>query len=140
LTGVELFITMFYLEYLSDTRTLKYANAGHNLALLLRLGDGTCTPLDAEGLVLGVRREVDFEERSIELAAGDRLLLYTDGVTDAQNPEGEYFDVARLCALFSAYRTLPPEALIEQLLAEVRAFSGHIPLRDDISMVTLQVR
>jgi len=140
LTGVELFITMFYLEYLSDTRTLKYANAGHNLALLLRLGDATCTPLDAEGLVLGVRREVDFEERSIELAAGDRLLLYTDGVTDAQNPEGEYFDVARLCALFSAYRTLPPEALIEQLLAEVRAFSGHTPLRDDISMVTLQVR
>ena len=140
LIGVELFITMFYLEYLSDTRTLKYANAGHNLALLLRLGDATCTPLDAEGLVLGVRREVEFEEKSIELAAGDRLLLYTDGVTDAQNPAGEYFDVARLCALFSAYRTLPPEALIEQLLAEVRAFSGNAPLLDDISMVTLQVR
>jgi sigma-B regulation protein RsbU (phosphoserine phosphatase) len=140
LTRAELFITMFYLKYLSDTRTLKYANAGHNWALLLRLGDAACTPLDAEGLVLGVWREVDFEERSIELAAGDRLLLYTDGVTEAETPQGTFFGYARLCALFSAYRTLPPEALIEKLLAEVRAFCGKAPLRDDISMVMLQVR
>ena len=140
LTGAELFITMFYLKYFSDTRTLKYANAGHNWALLLRPGDVTSTPLDAEGLVLGVRRDVDFEERSVGLAAGDRLLLYTDGVTEAENPQGAFFGFARLCTLFSAYRTLPPEALIEKLLAEVRAFCGDTPLRDDVSMVMLQVR
>jgi sigma-B regulation protein RsbU (phosphoserine phosphatase) len=140
LTGAELFITMFYLKYLSDTRTLKYANAGHNWALLLRRSDATCTPLDAEGLVLGVRREVDFEEKSVGLAAGDRLLLYTDGVTEAENPQGAFFGFARLCTLFSAYRSLPPEALIEKLLAEVRAFCGNTALRDDISMVMLQVR
>lgn len=140
LTRAESFITMFYLKYLSDIRTLKYANAGHNWALLLRLGDATCTPLDAEGLVLGARRDVDFEERRVALAAGDRLLLYTDGVTEAQDPEGAFFGDARLCTLFSAYRTLPPEALIEKLLVEVRAFCGNAPLRDDISMVMLQVR
>jgi len=140
LTGAELFITMFYLKYQSDTRILKYANAGHNLPLLLRQGDAICTSLDAEGLVLGVRREVEFEERSVALAAGDRLLLYTDGVTEAQNPQGIFFGVTRLCSLFSTYRTLSPEALIETLLAELRAFCGNAPLRDDISMVVLQVR
>lgn len=140
LTGAELFITMFYLKYLSDTRTLKYANAGHNWALLLRLGDATCTPLDADGLVLGVRRNVDFEEKSVRLDAGDRLLLYTDGITEAEDPQGAFFGFARLGSLFCAHRTLPPEALIEKLLAEVRAFCGNVPLRDDISMVMLQVR
>jgi phosphoserine phosphatase RsbU/P len=140
LTRAELFITMFYLKYLPDTRILKYANAGHNKALLLRVDDATCTALDAEGLVLGVRREVDFEERSVGLAAGDRLLLYTDGVTEAENQRGAFFDVAHLGALFSAYRTLPPEALIGALLAEVRAFCGETPIRDDISMLMLQVR
>ena len=140
LTRAELFITMFYLKYLPDTRILKYANAGHNKALLLRVDDATCTALDAEGLVLGVRREVDFEERSVGLAAGDRLLLYTDGVTEAENQQGAFFGVAHLGALFSAYRRLPPEALIGALLAEVRAFCGETPIRDDISMLMLQVR
>lgn len=139
LTGAELFITMFYLKYLSDTRMLKYANAGHNLALLLRQGDAACTPLDSDGLVLGVRREVDFEEKSVALDAGDRVLLYTDGVTEAENPQGAFFGFDRLCILFSTFRNLPPEALIEMLLSEVRAFCGDAPLRDDISMVMLQV-
>ena len=140
LAGAELFLTMFYLKYLPGTRTLHYSNAGHNNALLLRVDDATCTALDAEGLVLGVRREIDFEEKRLGLAAGARLLLYTDGVTEAENQQGEFFGVARLGGLFSAYRTIPPEALLERLLAEVRAFCGETPIRDDISMVMLQVR
>jgi sigma-B regulation protein RsbU (phosphoserine phosphatase) len=140
LTKAELFLTMFYVRYQMDTRTLRYANAGHNRALLLRMDDASCSALDAEGLVLGVRREVDFEERSLELAVGDRLLLYTDGITEAENQSGEFFEVARLCTLFSTYRTLSPEALLERLLAEVRVFCGETPIRDDISMAMLQVR
>lgn len=140
LSGTELFLTMFYLKYLPETRMLKYANAGHNRALLLQRDAAACTALDAEGMVLGVRREADFEEGSIKLAAGDRLLLYTDGVTEAENNEGVFFGTAHLSALFSAYRALPPEAVIEALLAEVRRFCGAAPARDDISMLMLQVR
>lgn len=139
LTRAELFITMFCLRYEPDARRLKYANAGHDRALFIRRGDMSCTPLDAEGLVLGVRHDVYFEEKSLDLAAGDGLLLYTDGVTEAQNSEGAFFGVARLCALFSRYRTLSPEALIEKLLGELRGFCGNVPLRDDISMVMLKV-
>lgn len=139
LTRAELFITMFYVKFLPETRTLKYANAGHNWALLLRSGDVACAPLDAEGLVLGVLRAVDFEEKSVELAIGDKLLLYTDGITEAENPQGVFFGVDRLCASFTARRSLAPEALVKQLLAEVRGFCGNAPLRDDISMVMMEV-
>jgi sigma-B regulation protein RsbU (phosphoserine phosphatase) len=140
LNRAELFITMFYFKYFPDSRILKYANAGHNWALLLRRGEASCAPLDAEGLVLGVRRGVEFEERSVSLAIGDKLLLYTDGITETQNVEGTFFGMERLCGLFVAYREMSPEATIEKLLADVRAFRGDAPLHDDISMVILRVR
>jgi len=140
LDKAELFITMFYLNYCPDSRVLKYANAGHNWALLLRRGEASCAPLDAEGLVLGVRQDVAFEERSVTLATGDKLLVYTDGITETQNVEGTFFGTDRLCESFAAYRELSPEATVEKLLAEVRAFRGDAPLHDDISMVVVRVR
>jgi sigma-B regulation protein RsbU (phosphoserine phosphatase) len=139
LTKAELFITMFYLSYLPDTRTLKYANAGHNFALLLRSADGVCTPLHAEGLVLGVESAVEFEEHSVQLSIGDKLLLYTDGIIEAQNPQGDFFDLDRLCEAFRTHRDLAPEALIRRLLEEVRGFCGESPPSDDIAMVAIQV-
>jgi sigma-B regulation protein RsbU (phosphoserine phosphatase) len=139
LNKAELFITMFYMKFNPETRILKYANAGHNWALLLRRGRPECAPLDADGLVLGVLPMVDFTEKSVKLSSGDTLLLYTDGVIDAQNARGEFFGFDRLCASFTAYRTLPPEALIKRLLSEVRAFCGEEPLVDDLAIVAMQV-
>jgi sigma-B regulation protein RsbU (phosphoserine phosphatase) len=139
LNKAELFITMFYMKFSPETRILKYANAGHNWALLLRCGRPECTALDADGLVLGVLPNVDFEEKSVKLSSGDTLLLYTDGVIDAQNARGEFFGFDRLCASFNTYRALPPEALIKRLLAEVRAFCGEEPLADDLAIVAMQV-
>ncbi len=140
LNKAELFITMFYLKYFPDSRTLKYANAGHNWALLLRRDESSCMALDAEGLVLGVQRDVEFEERSVSLALGDKLLLYTDGITETQNADGIFFGTERLCELFIAYRELSPEATIEKLLADVREFRCDAPLHDDVSMLVLRVR
>ena len=114
LNKAELFITMFYLKYFPDSRILKYANAGHNWALLLRHDEASCAPLDAEGLVLGVRRDVAFEERSVSLAIGDKLLLYTDGITETQNADGTFFGTDRLCELFAAYREMSPEATVRR--------------------------
>ena len=139
LNKAELFITMFYMKFSPETRILKYANAGHNWALLLRCGRLECTALDADGLVLGVQPIVDFEEKSVKLSSGDTLLLYTDGVIDAQNARGEFFGFDRLCASFNAHRALPPEALIRRLLVEVRAFCGGEPLGDDLAIVAMQV-
>jgi sigma-B regulation protein RsbU (phosphoserine phosphatase) len=96
--------------------------------------------LDANGLVIGVLPAVDFEEKSVELSVGDKLLLYTDGITEARNPLGDFFGLDRLSASFTAHRGLTPDVLINQLLADVRDFCGASPLSDDIAMVIMQVR
>lgn len=140
LNKTESFITLFYLKFLPNERILKYGNAGHNRAILLRSEGSECAALDADGLVLGVMRNVQFEEKSIELAAGDALLLYTDGVTDARNARGDYFGLDRLCAAFRAHRALSPEQRVRRLLADVRSFCGDEPLDDDIAIVMMQVR
>jgi phosphoserine phosphatase RsbU/P len=136
----ELFITMFCCRYDSNARLLKYANAGHNPGLLLRSSQQDCEQLDGDGLVLGANRVVDFEERSVLLAPGDKLLLYTDGVTEAQDPSGEFFGLERLCLGFGANRALAPAAIVQNILQEVRNFCGPALIGDDVALVVLESR
>ncbi|MGD9543793.1 MAG: PAS domain S-box protein [Methylocystis sp.] len=140
LFAADLFITMFYVRFLPQTRMLQYANAGHNPPLLLRAEGAACAQLDADGLVLGVLRAVDFKEGSVELAAGDRLLFYTDGITEAQNRQGDFFGLERLSGSFMQHRGLSPGDLIKAVLADVRAFRGEAPATDDVAMVVAEVR
>jgi Na+/proline symporter len=139
LTRAELFITLFYAKYHLPTRTLFFASAGHNPPLLLRKGAGTCERLDAEGLILGIKPLVDFEEKKVPLRRGDILLLYTDGITEAEDPEGNFFGEDRLCAAVREHGTLPPPQLIESLLESVRRFTGGGSFRDDLTLVALRV-
>lgn len=140
LTRSELFITMFCCRLEPNTRRLKFANAGHNPALLLRAGEAACVELDGEGLVMGVRRAVAYEERSLALSPGDKLLLYTDGVTEAENPAGEFFGLARLRDSFMAHRAGAPEQIISALLRDLRAFRGPAPQSDDVAMVVMEIK
>ncbi|MGR8941304.1 MAG: SpoIIE family protein phosphatase [Gammaproteobacteria bacterium] len=139
LSKAELFITMFYMKYNPATRRLSYANAGHNRPLLLRAGDTTCRELDAEGIIFGVTKEIAFEEKSIELSAGDLVLLYTDGITEAQNAAGEFFGVERLTWLFSTLGTKAPQEIINAIVNDLQTFSGSASFVDDVSMVVLKV-
>ncbi|WP_298268265.1 SpoIIE family protein phosphatase [Geobacter sp.] len=139
LTAAELFITMFYVRFNTENRILSYANAGHNPPLVHRDGMTTCTEIDADGLVLGVRREVFFEHRSISLQEGDIVLLYTDGITETQNREGEFFGSARLCDILAANRDRSADEVVEAILREVGTFCGEAPQNDDISMVAFKV-
>ena len=139
LTRSESFITMLYVKFDPQRRRLSYANAGHNRGILLRSRDGPVSMIDTEGLVLGALRSVDFEERTIELASGDLLLLYTDGVTEARNAAGAFFGVERLVAAFRKHRELALESLLKALLEETREFCGDRPLDDDIAIVLMKV-
>jgi len=140
LTAADLFITMFYCRFLPQTRMLQYANAGQNPPLLLRADGAMCAQLDADGLVLGVMRDVDFKEGRIELAPGDRLLFYTDGITETQNRQGEFYGLERLSTSFMQHRRLSPGDLIKATLADVRAFRGEAQASDDIAMVVAEAR
>jgi serine phosphatase RsbU (regulator of sigma subunit) len=135
----ELFITMVYLRYDSATRRLSFACAGHPPPLILRNGSETCEFLDAEGLILGVKRNVVFEEKQVDLQPGDVLLLYTDGITEAENGEGEFFGEERLCSVVQELRQLPPAGLIEELLYQVRLFAGGKSFTDDVTLLAMRV-
>ncbi|MDD5319302.1 MAG: SpoIIE family protein phosphatase [Methylococcales bacterium] len=120
-------------------RPIIHANAGHNHPLLLRQGEKTCKDLDAEGLILGVKNEVIFEEKSLSLEKGDMVLLYTDGITEARNKEGEFFGVERLTDLFVAHRESTPQCVIDMVVKELRDFCQSSSFNDDISMVVLKI-
>jgi sigma-B regulation protein RsbU (phosphoserine phosphatase) len=139
LTSAELFITMFYVKFAIANGMLTYASAGHNHPLLYRHGRSGCIELDAEGLILGVNREVMFEEKTIQLQQDDILLLYTDGITEAQNGSEELFGEERLCRVLTNSHSETPSRIIELILEEVAVFSGHQPLNDDVSMVVMKV-
>ncbi|SMF94039.1 PAS domain S-box-containing protein [Methylomagnum ishizawai] len=139
LQGAELFITLFYLRYELATRRLRFANAGHNRVLLRRRAVAGCVELDADGLILGVKREPGFEESGLVLEPGDCLLLYTDGVVESRNEQGEFFGVGRLCRWIGAYGDMAPGQMVRSLLEELRGFCGKAAFEDDISMVAMRV-
>lgn len=139
LTNAELFITMFYVKYNVTSRMLSFASAGHNKPLLFRQGAIACIELDAEGLILGVMKMVDFEDKSIQMLAGDILLLYTDGITEAQNPAGDFFGIGRLCEIIAEKQAEQPNKIIDSVLQSVTLFCQSRPLQDDISMVVIKI-
>jgi len=139
LTRSELFITMFYAKYDAESGTLCYSNAGHNHPVLLRTDEFLPRELDTEGLILGVKKDVLFEERTVKLASGDVLLLYTDGLTEACDSQGEMFetqgvyDHLKTCMLFSA------DNILDSFYARIHAFTGSQDLQDDISLVVIKI-
>jgi sigma-B regulation protein RsbU (phosphoserine phosphatase) len=117
---------------------LSYANAD-NPPMVWRSDAQTCEWLDAEGLILGVKRTIVYERKQVQLHPGDILLLYTDGITEATNPDKEMFGEDRLCSLLKAYHTLPPHQIIEALFKKLRSFAGDQVLTDDISLVVMKL-
>lgn len=137
LNRAELFVSLFYASYAPARRILTYASAGHNPPLVYRR-DGQFLELDAEGLILGVRQEVLFEERETRLDQGDLVLLYTDGITETANESGELFGVDRLRRLLREWAGAPPETVFDAILERLAEFSRQTSLADDVCMVLLK--
>ena len=133
------FITMFYMQYRSSTRELSYTNAGHPPPLLLRGEGESCAKLDTEGLVIGVKKKMEFEEKRVTLNPGDTILLYTDGIIEAENPQGEFFGTARLCEILNKTLDLSSEQIIHGIIADLQDFCGTKTFNDDITLVILKI-
>lgn len=134
-----LFITLIYVKYDALNRLLFYSNAGHVPPLLYRSSAAACRQLDAEGLIIGVRKNEIYEARQLQLEKGDALLLYTDGITEAMNPAGEEFGAARLSRCLMASHTESSQAIIAAIIREVRAFTGTATMEDDVTMIVMKV-
>ncbi|MBT9096714.1 SpoIIE family protein phosphatase [Methylovulum psychrotolerans] len=135
LNKADYFITAFYLQYALDSQLLSYANAGHSPPLLMRANAGACELLDADGMILGIRKTIVFEEKTVHIAEGDVLLLYTDGLTEADNPQGEFFGWRRAADVLAAHAAASPQAILDALLNALKAFCQRETFTDDITLL-----
>jgi sigma-B regulation protein RsbU (phosphoserine phosphatase) len=135
--GMERFITFFYGLLDAPARRLAYVNAGHNPPFLVRR-DGSWCRLREGGPVLGVTADWHCQQGLVELAGGDRLILFTDGITEALDGCGEEFQEERLVALVTAHRHLRPGAMKERIMAALREFNGD-EWNDDATLLVLGV-
>src|SRR5215470_13287884 len=127
------YATLFFAEYDDATRMLRYANCGHPPALLLR-GNDALERLGATCTVVGLFEKWDCTMEERELAPGDAILLYTDGVTEALNGEGEEFGEERLLEAIRQHRELPLPELLAAVADQARKFSPH-EQTDDITLI-----
>ncbi|MCW8892129.1 MAG: SpoIIE family protein phosphatase, partial [Deltaproteobacteria bacterium] len=104
----ELFVTMFYLQYNPENHQLIYGNAGHSNPLIWKHNKKQVERLDAEGLIFGIKNNISFEQKSTTLEVGDLLLLYTDGIIEAENNAKDFFGTERLEKLLQECDTLEP--------------------------------
>lgn len=128
------FVTLFYCLVDPATGELTYTNAGHNPPLLVH-ASGTVEQLEAGGPVLGILPMMRFEEASAAMAAGDVLLLYSDGVTEAVNRQDEEFGEERLLKVVSGADLKSAHAIVDAVHEAVREFTAGQPQTDDITVV-----
>jgi phosphoserine phosphatase RsbU/P len=138
LDNADYFITLFYLQYNTGTHQLSFANAGHPPPLLFSPVQNVCRQLDAEGMILGIRKNVIFEEKTTTVSNGDLILLYTDGLTEAENPYGDFFGIERLSDIFIQYAQHSPEKIIEELLTHLKQFCQSESFKDDITLMVFK--
>jgi len=135
----HLFVTVFYGVIATTTHHLTYARAGHDYPLLLR--DGDVSALGGKGIVLGFfdSNEILLSEEQLVLQADDRLVLYTDGLTDVVRPDGERFDLERLKKIFQSHAQLDPQALCTATFADLTAYQGSAEQFDDMTLLVIGV-
>lgn len=131
------FATLFYALYENASRRLVYANAGHNPPLLLR-ASGEGQPLRPTGPGVGLTRLSRYSSAALTLAAGDVLIAYTDGFTEAMNPAREEFGEDRLQAALRAAALLPSREIATALIAAVDAFAAGAAQHDDMTLVVVK--
>ncbi|MBI3951403.1 MAG: PP2C family protein-serine/threonine phosphatase, partial [Acidobacteria bacterium] len=132
------FVTAFYGVLDVARRRFTYSNAGHHPAILLR-ADGQQRHLKSGGPVLGMFEGTTYNERFMDLAPGDILLLYTDGLVEAQNQAGEMFGRERLEQFARANAHLNAHESCEAIYAEMRRFTEEECLTDDTTIVVIKV-
>ncbi len=138
------FASLFYAEYEPPTRMLRYVNAGHNSPLVIRPRGESCElhQLQSTEIPVGISPDSEFPATTFQLEIGDVLVAYTDGITEAENGEGELWGMQRLENLLRSRSCLgaTPERIIECILDEVSAFAKGQRQRDDVTLIVMNVQ
>ncbi|MBX2850882.1 MAG: SpoIIE family protein phosphatase [Phycisphaeraceae bacterium] len=131
------FATLWYGTIDHASKRLTYCNAGHEPALLLR--GNQVIPLDVGGMVTGVLPDATYDKSVVDLQAGDRILLYSDGVTDAMNEHNQRFGRGKLEYALHEIGALPAAEGVDALVSRLNAHRGDNPPNDDITIVLVKV-
>jgi sigma-B regulation protein RsbU (phosphoserine phosphatase) len=132
-TSPEKYATFFFALFDEKTNTLTYTNAGHLCPLLFR--NGSVTPLDTNGTVVGAFPWATYESSCIKIEAGDLLVCYTDGISEPENAYGEMFGEERMIELIHKHADAPNGDLIQIVFEAVRSWTGSPELFDDMTLL-----
>jgi sigma-B regulation protein RsbU (phosphoserine phosphatase) len=132
------FITVTYAIWEPRTKSLRLANAGMPLPILVRRGQ--CRPIRAEGVPLGLLEHTEYQEVPVNLESGDMLALFSDGIIEAASPGHEEFGARRLEHVLRQNAHRSPQEVVDRVFEELRLFEGGRPPRDDQTLVLLKVR
>lgn len=130
------FLTAFYSVYHSRKKVLEYARAAHNYPYLIR--DKKIILLESKGPIIGAMKDLSFEKKSIQLLPRDKVLFYTDGLTEATNPQGEEFETI-IDSVILDYCHFPIQEMVNQIYHRLLDFREEFHFDDDICMVGLEI-
>jgi serine phosphatase RsbU (regulator of sigma subunit) len=136
-THTDLFVTVFYAVLDPATGTLLYSNAGHNPPYYFQRDRGIVRPLTRTGIPVGIFEDSTWAMGTVQISPGDVLVLYTDGVTDAQDGQGAFFSSEQLLATVQSNLRRPAQEIQEAILTAIHQFAGGVPQFDDITLVVL---
>jgi sigma-B regulation protein RsbU (phosphoserine phosphatase) len=133
-----MFVTLYYVGLEPGSWVLACVNAGHNPPLHLRISDRTVLALPRGGMPLGIQEACALSEVRVELSRGDTLLLYTDGVIDAESAQGEFYGLPRLTDTMEKSGHQSAAEMVEAIGGSVGAFAAGRPPFDDLTMVAVK--
>lgn len=139
LSSSNMMVSLFAARFMPEKRRLLFSNAGHNPPLLLRRGTDWVDYLDAEGLIVGVLEEVEYEIGMRDLNPGDIVLFFTDGVVEARSENGETFGDERLEKVLCENREKDAGEILDEIFHAVNRYTGIGPRKDDITVMVLKV-
>jgi serine phosphatase RsbU (regulator of sigma subunit) len=139
ITNPATFVTMFYARFNPTLRTLEYASGGHNPPLLIRTSTGESLLLEEAGPIMGILPNAQFENTTIKLEPGDILTLFTDGITEQEDENGEEFSLERLKKVILSDKFDPAATMVANIAEAVSTFAGTKEQSDDLTVVIAKV-
>lgn len=137
--NLPFYLTAYFGVLNIDTGMFEYSNAAHHPALLIRYDSGQIESLDADGFSMGSFEDIDYEYKTIRLSKGDRLLLFTDGITEAQNSDNKLYGYDNLYKYINKNLQLPPKDFVNNLMKDIEIFCKGNPPADDKAVLMIEL-
>lgn len=135
-----MFVTAMYGIFDMETHELTYTNAGHLPIAVIHPTSGPSFLECDSGMALGIMEDIEYQNNTYKLSSGEIIMMYTDGVTEAANSQGEEFDFPRLTSVLEKHLVTTPKVLVNDLVLEIRRFVNGASQSDDITALCLKYK